>query len=124
MKKNTYLIIFVSLIALGIILDLVPIPIPMGVDKIYHFLGFFIITISAITTFYKFFGTKWLNLFFVLTLIWGGLFSGLSEDAQKFIPLRNSDPFDWLTNLSGISLACALFFLLFAVNKRRKKENE
>jgi VanZ family protein len=123
MKKSTHLIIFISLIFLGFILDLAPIEVPAGIDKVYHFTGFFIITISAITTFYKFFGTKWLNLFFMLALIGGGLFAGLSEDAQKFVPIRGCDPVDWLTNIGGISLACALFFIINAINKSRE-ENE
>lgn len=123
MKKSTHLIIFISLIALGIILDLAPIEIPAGIDKVYHFTGFFIITISAITTFCAFFGKKWINIFFILVLIGGGLCAGLSEDAQKLVPIRGCDPVDWLTNLGGISLACVLFFIINAVSMS-KEENE
>ena len=123
MKKSTHLIIFICLIIAGIVLDLAPIQVPAGVDKVYHFSGFFIITMSAVITFYEYFGTKWMNLFFVLALTLGGLFAGLSEDAQKFVPIRGCDPMDWLTNIGGISLACALFFVFNAVNKRRE-ENE
>lgn len=123
MKKSTYLIIFIVLLFTGVILDLAPIEVPAGIDKVYHFTGFFIITISAITTFYKFFGTKWLNLFFILALIGGGLCAGLSEDAQKLVPIRGCDPVDWLTNLGGISLACALFFIVNSISKSRE-ENE
>lgn len=123
MKKQTHLIIFIALIAIGILLDLAPIQVPAGVDKICHFFGFFIITMSAIITFYKFFGTKWLNLFFMLTLIGGGLLAGLSENAQKFVPIRGCDPYDWVTNIGGISLACVIFFLINSFNKS-KEENE
>lgn len=123
MKKSTHLIIFIALIAIGILLDLAPIQVPAGVDKVYHFIGFFVITISAIITFYKFFGTKWLNLFFMLTLIGGGLLAGLSENAQKFVPIRGCDPYDWITNIGGISLACVIFFLINSFNKNRE-ENE
>ncbi len=117
MKKQTHLIIFISLIATGIILDLAPIKVPMGVDKVLHFFGFFVFTMSAIITFYKFFGTKWLNSFFMLTLIGGGLLAGLSEDAQKRVAIRGCDPYDWITNIGGISLACVIFFLMNSFNK-------
>lgn len=123
MKKNTHLIIFISLILLGLFLDLAPIKVPAGVDKVYHFIGFFVITMSAIITFYKFFGTKWLNLFFMLTLIGGGFLAGLSENAQKLVAARGSDPYDWVTNIGGISLACFIFFLMNSLNKSRE-ENE
>lgn len=123
MKKSTHLIIFIALIAIGIFLDLAPIQVPAGVDKVCHFIGFFVITMSAIITFYKFFGTKWLNLFFMLTLIGGGLLAGLSEDAQKLVAIRGCDPYDWITNISGISLACVIFFLMNSFNKSQE-ENE
>jgi VanZ family protein len=123
MKKSTHLAIFIILIITGILLDLAPIEVPAGVDKVCHFTGFFVITISAITTFYKFFGTKWLNFFFILALIGGGLFAGLSEDAQKLVPVRGCDPYDWITNIGGISLACVLFFLMNSLNKSHE-ENE
>lgn len=123
MKKHTHLIIFISLLFIGIFLDLAPIQVPAGIDKVYHFIGFFVLTMSAIITFYKFFGTKWLNLFFILTLIGGGLLAGLSENAQKLVPIRGCDPYDWITNISGISLACVIFFLMNSFNKSRE-ENE
>lgn len=121
MKKNTHLTIFILLIISGILLDLAPIKVPTGVDKILHFLGFFIFTMSAIITFYKFFGTKWLNLFFILVLTGGGLFAGLSESAQKFVAIRGCDPYDWITNIGGISLACVIFFLMNSFNKSREE---
>lgn len=121
MKKNTHLIIFISLIALGILLDLAPIQVPAGADKVYHFIGFFVITMSAIITFYKFFGTKWLNLFFIFVLSAGGLLAGLSENAQKFVAIRGCDPYDWITNIGGISLACIIFFLMNSFNKSHEE---
>lgn len=121
MKKSTHLIIFICLIIAGIVLDLAPIQVPAGIDKVYHFIGFFIITMSAIITFYEYFGTKWMNLFFVFALTFGGLLAGLSEDAQKLVAIRGCDPMDWFTNIGGISLACALFFVFNSVNKKREE---
>lgn len=123
MKKSTHLTIFIILLFTGVLLDLAPIRVPAGVDKVCHFLGFFVITMSAIITFYKFFGTKWLNLFFILILTGGGLCAGLSEDAQKLVPIRGCDPYDWITNIGGISLACVVFFLMNSIRKRQE-ENE
>lgn len=121
MKKSTHLIIFISLIVIGILLDLAPIEVPAGVDKVCHFAGFFLITMSAIITFYKFFGTKWLNIFFIMLLTVGGLFAGLSESAQKLVAIRGCDPYDWITNISGISLACVVFFLMNSFNKSHEE---
>lgn len=121
MKKSIHLTIFILLIISGILLDLAPIQVPAGIDKVYHFIGFFIITMSAIITFYKFFGTKWLNLFFILALCGGGLLAGLSENAQRLVPIRGCDIYDWITNISGISLACIVFFLMNSFNKSREK---
>lgn len=114
MKKETHLTIFILLLIAGITLDLAPIQVPQGIDKIYHFIGFAIITAFAITTFIGFFGKKYLNIFFVFILIFGGLFAGISEEMQKFTVVRGCDVFDWLVNLAGITIACVLAFLINA----------
>lgn len=112
MQKRTHLIIFISLLIIGIILTLAPINVPAGVDKVYHFIGFFVISVSAISTFTAFFGKKYLNVFMFFLLTFGALLAGLSEDAQKYIPIRGCDVCDWFTNLGGISLACILNLIL------------
>jgi VanZ family protein len=121
-RKIINLIVFITLLIAGIALDLAPIEVPAGIDKVYHFIGFFVITISAIITYISFFGTKFLNYFIVLILTLGGLCAGLSEDAQKLIPIRGCDVTDWLTNLGGIGLACVFLFLLNSKIQRKKEE--
>lgn len=111
MNKRNNLIVFISLLIAGVILDLAPIEVAQGVDKIYHFIGFFVISLSAISTFLAFFDKKWLNFFFIFMLTVGALCAGLSEDAQKLTVIRGCDVFDWITNISGISLACILSYL-------------
>ena len=110
--KKASLIIFISLLIIGIILDLAPIQVPTGIDKIYHFTGFFLITISSIVTFILFFGKKQLNYFFMFILIFGGLFAGISEILQKLTAVRGCDVMDWLVNICGIGVASALAFLM------------
>lgn len=112
MKKKVNLIVFISIIIVGIILCLAPIKVPAGIDKVYHFIGFFAVSLSAISTYRAFFGEKFLNYFMVFLLILGGLLAGLSEDAQKFVAVRGCDVFDWFTNLGGIGLACLLTLIL------------
>ncbi|MDD3436889.1 MAG: hypothetical protein PHC64_07045, partial [Candidatus Gastranaerophilales bacterium] len=81
--KNIHLITFILLIITGITLDLAPIQVPDGIDKVYHFIGFFLITIFAIASFSSIFGKKQLGKFFMFILIFGGFFAGISETLQK-----------------------------------------
>ena len=120
MQKKIHLTIFILLLIMGFVLTLAPIEVQEGVDKVYHFIGFFAISISAITTFYVFFGEKHLNIFMAFLLTFGALLAGISEDLQKFVPQRGCDVTDWFTNLAGISLACVL--TLFLHFKKQKEE--
>lgn len=111
MNKTTNLIIFIILTIAGIALDIAPIQVPAGIDKVYHFIGFFLITLSAMITFISFFGKNFLYHFMVFTLTFGALLAGFAENIQKFVPIRGCDPQDWFVNLSGIGLACIIIFL-------------
>lgn len=121
MTKRNNLIVFISLLMLGLVLNLAPIEVPAGVDKVYHFIGFFVISLSAISTFLACFDKKWLNLFIVLMLTVGALCAGLSEDAQKLTLVRGCDVFDWIANIGGISLASLLTFLY---SSKKEQEDE
>lgn len=120
MIKRNNLIVFVSLLIIGLFLNIAPIEVPSGVDKVYHFLGFFVISLSAISTFLAFFDKKWLNFFIIFILTVGALCAGLSEDAQKLTLVRGCDVFDWLANIGGITLASLLTF--FYMSKKAKEE--
>lgn len=54
-------------------------------------------------------------------LTFGGVFAGISEVLQKFIAIRSCDVNDWLVNLCGIALVCAITFL---TNSKEKKDIE
>lgn len=121
MKKRNNLIVFISLLIIGLVLNLAPIEVPAGIDKVYHFIGFFVISLSAISTFLAFFDRKWLNFFIIFMLTVGALCAGLSEDAQKLTLARGCDVFDWFANIGGISLASLLTFFYISKKEQEKE---
>jgi len=124
MKKVSYFLLLSLFIAIGIFLDLVPIRVPDGVDKVCHFLGFVVITFVAISTFVSFYGKKSLDYFLMFLLTFGSLFAGLSEFVQKFVSIRECDAGDWLTNLLGITLVVAITYLVNSKERRTAELNE
>lgn len=112
MKKATLLLLFVILLSSGVILDLLPIQVPDGIDKLYHFIGFAAITVTSISLFEAFFGKRLINSFLMCILIFGGFFAGISEVLQKLVSVRSCDVNDWIVNLLGISLVCVITFLI------------
>lgn len=121
MKKVTLLVLFAVLLISGVILDLLPIRVPDGLDKIYHFVGFAALTITSIKLFEAFFGKKLINSFMMFILIFGGLFAGISEVLQKLVAVRSCDVNDWVVNLLGIGLVCVVTFL---INSKASKIRE
>ena len=121
MKKITLLITFILVLAAGVLLDLAPIRVPDGIDKIYHFAGFSILTFFAILNFVEFFGKKSVNSFLLFIMTFGGIFAGISEFLQKLTAFRDCDVNDWLTNLCGITIVCIITFLVYS---KQKKEFE
>ncbi len=116
MKKFTQLIFFCLLLVTGVLLDIAPIHVPDGVDKVCHFIGFSLITVFAILTFVSFFGKKWINFFLMFLLVFGGVFAGLSEFLQFFTAARDCSVGDWITNLSGIAFVVLIMFFVNARN--------
>jgi len=99
-----------------------PISVPNYVDKVYHFIGFAVLTILSISLFAAFFDKKWLNFFLVFLLIFGGAIAGVVELAQKhYSAVRSCDYNDWIANLSGIVFV-ALF--VFLANSRQERSIE
>lgn len=121
MKRITLLITFILVLTAGVLLDLAPIHVPDGIDKIYHFLGFSLLTFLAILNFVEFFGKKSIDSFLFFIMTFGGIFAGISEFLQKFVAVRDCDVNDWLVNLCGIAFVCAITFLIYA---KEKKEDE
>ena len=124
MNKNKQLLLFCILIISGIVLDIAPLQVPDGIDKIYHFVGFALITMSAISTFTAFLGTKALNAFLFFLLGCGGVFAGLSEFLQAFTAVRTCSVYDWVTNLLGITIVVAIAFLANAKEQKNIELNE
>ena len=121
MKKIAPLLLFCLILAAGVLLDIAPIQVPDGIDKVYHFVGFALITIFAITTFVSFLGEKVLNQFLLFLLAFGGIFAGLSEYLQSFTTARSCSVNDWITNLLGISFVVIITFL---INAKKNKTAE
>lgn len=111
MKKEFQMALLGFILIAGIMLDLVPIKVPDGIDKIYHFLGFSVLTISAISTFIAYKGTKYLNSFLIFLLVFGGFAAGVGEMLQKFVAIRECSPYDWATNLLGIAVVVIISYI-------------
>lgn len=124
MKKIALLITFILVLAAGILLDLAPISVPDGIDKIYHFTGFSILTFLAVLNFVEFFGKKSLNSFLLFIMTFGGIFAGISEFLQTLTAIRDCDVNDWLTNLFGITLICAITFLIYSKQNKESEINQ
>jgi len=124
MKKITQLLLFCTFLAVGIILDLAPIHVSAGIDKLYHFMGFSLITIFAISTFVSFLGRKSLNAFLLFLLGFGGIFAGISEFLQTFVAVRDCSVNDWVTNLCGIAVVVVFTFLISSKENTTAELNE
>jgi len=124
MKKITLLIAFILVLVAGILLDLAPIRVPDGIDKIYHFIGFSLLTFLAVLNFVEFFGKESVNSFLLFIMTFGGIFAGISEFLQKLTAFRDCDVNDWLTNLFGITLVCIITFLIYSKEKKEFEINQ
>lgn len=119
MSRVKHLVLFLLILFVEIILDLAPIQVPDGIDKFYHFLGFALLTVLAISTFIVYFGKSFLNYFYLFLLTFGSLFAGLAEVLQSFVAVRECSAGDWLANLMGITIVVAIAYL----NNSRNKKN-
>ncbi|MDD3095553.1 MAG: VanZ family protein [Candidatus Marinimicrobia bacterium] len=82
----------------------------LSVDKIWHFLSYFILTLALMFSFREgryriWFSRRWS---FIIAMIHGGL----TEILQGFIPGRSAGMDDWIANCLGIATAI-LGFKLF-----------
>lgn len=124
MKKSTQLLLFALCLAMGVLLDLAPIKVPDGIDKIYHLMGFSLMTFLTITTYVSFFGKKSINCFLMFLVTFGGVFAGIAEFLQKFVLIRECSVDDWITNLLGITLIVVIAFLHYSKEKQNMELNE
>jgi len=124
MSRVKHLVLFLLILLMGIILDLAPIQVPDGIDKLYHFSGFALLTGFAISTYISFYGQNSLNYFFVFLLTFGGVFAGVAEFLQEFVLIRECSAGDWLMNLLGITIMVAIAYLNNSKNKKNTELNE
>lgn len=124
MKKSTQLLLFALCLVMGVLLDLAPIKVPDGIDKIYHLVGFSLITFLAISTYVSFFGKKHINYFLTFLITFGGVFAGFAEFFQKFVLIRECSVEDWITNLFGITFIVILAFLYYSKERQNIELSE
>jgi len=123
-RKISKLILLVLVLSAGIALDLAPIRVPAGVDKLYHFIGFALITVLTISTYISFFCKKNINLFLMSLLVFGGIFGGFSEFLQQFVALRDCSVSDWLANLLAVIIVVVFTFLKASKEKKNIESSE
>jgi len=122
MKKFIRVVWFVLFLFGMVMFYIAPISVPEYVDKIYHFIGFTVLSILSISLFAAFFDKKWLNTFLVFLLLFGGAIAGVAELVQKhFSALRSCDYNDWIANLCGIVFVTLFVFL---ANSRQERSIE
>lgn len=75
----------------------------LSVDKIWHFLSYFFLTLALMFSFRSGHYRIWYSgrLSFIIAMI----HAGLTEIIQKFVPGRASGLDDWIANCIGIGLA-------------------
>jgi VanZ family protein len=112
MKKIIYVLILLIITFTGVLLSVLPISVGAGVDKIYHFIGFFIATLVFNIAFIGIFGKKYLNYYIIFALIAGGIVAAISEKLQTFSTVRSCDALDWLVNVIAIALAIVIIYFI------------
>lgn len=99
----------------GIILDVLPIHVPNGIDKIYHFVAFAILSIVIILCYVEFYGTKFINRFLVCLLLLGGIVACCSELLQKLSSIeRDCSALDWLFDILAIGVVGIISYLYYS----------
>ena len=114
-KKFILLALLVIVIISGIILDLLQIHIPNGVDKVWHFVAFSLFSYLLILCYVEFYGTKFINRFLVLFLIIGGILACCSELLQKFSSIdRDCSALDWFFDILAIGFVGIISYLFYS----------
>lgn len=80
-----------------------------GMDKIFHLLEFLALGILLLNAFMKSRFYASLNLLIILTIMLGCLYASLTEWMQNFVPGRNADVYDLLSDLIGLNLGVIMY---------------
>lgn len=121
MNKYVLLILLVIAIITGVVLDVMPIQIHDGIDKLWHFIAFAIFSALVTLCYVAFFGIKNINSFLFYLLIAGGMAACCSELLQTLSDTeRDCSVWDWLFDISAIGTVCGIFYLYYS--KKLKAE--
>lgn len=125
-KKLIFIFIVICIAIFGVYLGLSDFKIPDGVDKIYHFGSFFIVTIVVSGACYYAFSTKaWFNYFLITICLIGGTAGALVEKLQEYYSInRTSEYEDWLANIAGITIGIILIYLFKIYDERKQRAKE
>lgn len=120
-KKNILLSLLIITFISGVVLDLSPIHIHDGLDKVCHFVAFSVFSGLLTLCYVEFFGTKLINKFLFFMLIIGGVVACFSELLQKFSSIeRDCSALDWLFDILAIGFVGAISYLCYS--KKEKSE--
>lgn len=109
--KITYGIITVLFIIIGVYLDISHIHVPNGIDKIAHFIAFFLATSWLMFLITKLLPPKFFPQLIVILFLFLGVFAAFAEKIQNITADRSCDSLDWMANIAGIMLAGLVFYL-------------
>jgi len=119
-KKITLLTLLAAVFISGVILDMMPIHIHDGVDKICHFVAFSIFSGLLTACYVEFFGTKLINRFLFYLLTIGGVVACFSELLQKFSSIdRDCSALDWLFDILAIGFVGGITYLYYSLKERK-----
>ena len=93
-------------------------------DKLLHLTGFFFYGISTQLFINTIFPNKKKSTRIILVIIIGIIYPLSDEFHQSYVPGRNSDIYDFLTDLVGIILSLFIFNLILkAFDKSKQSKN-
>lgn len=121
-KKTALLTLLAAVFILGVILDMMPIHIHDGVDKICHFVAFSIFSGLLTVCYVEFFGAKLINRFLFYLLTIGGIMACFSELLQKFSSIdRDCSALDWLFDILAIGFVGKITYLYYSLKEKKDK---
>lgn len=121
-KKTALLTLLAAVFILGVILDMMPIHIHDGVDKICHFVAFSIFSGLLTVCYVEFFGAKLINRFLFYLLTIGGIMACFSELLQKFSSIdRDCSALDWLFDILAIGFVGGITYLYYSLKEKKDK---
>ncbi len=118
-KKIILLTLLVITIISGVVLEMLPIHIHDGLDKVCHFMAFAIFSGLLTLCYVEFFGAKLINRFLVYLLIIGGVVACFSELLQNFRSIeRDCCALDWLFDILAIGFVGMITYLYYSQKEK------